>query len=146
MNCAKKGSTHILSLQTEHTFEDTLIGSVNLCELFDVKPKNEKQIKELKKINIDKQQKDTLLETIQNILETQFNDTSSEYKPDYPPDETSFYFKTCGERTCPRGFTHTKNNFVVKYNQDSKLLCNIFFQNVHVIIIQVKKSDHLVQS
>ena len=52
------------------------------------KPKIEKQIKELKKISIDEDQNDTLRETIQNILETQFNDASSEYKPYYTHDET----------------------------------------------------------
>ena len=59
MNCSKKGSSRILSLQTEHNFEDTLIGYANLNtdELIDVKPKIEKQIKELKKINIDTEQK-----------------------------------------------------------------------------------------
>ena len=52
---------------------------------------------------MNKEQKDALLETIQSILETQYNDTSSEYKPEYSHDDTSFYFKTCGERTCPHG-------------------------------------------
>jgi len=68
-NCSKKGRTSILSLQTEHKFEDTLIcyANHNTDELIDIKPKIEKQIKELKKINIDKEQKDTLLETIQKI-------------------------------------------------------------------------------
>ena len=40
MNCSKKGSTRILSLQTEHKSEDTLIGYANLNtnELIVVKP------------------------------------------------------------------------------------------------------------
>ena len=71
MNCSKKGSSRILSLQTEHKFEDTLIGYANLNtdELIDVKPKIEKQIKELKKINIDKEQKDNNTKHIKNTIQ-----------------------------------------------------------------------------
>ena len=84
MNCSKRGSTCTPSLQTEHKFEDTWVAYANLNtdEIIDVKPKIGKQIKELKKLNIDKEQNDTVLETIQNILKKQFNDTSNEYKPD----------------------------------------------------------------
>ena len=69
MNCFNKGSACILTFKTEHTIDDTLISYVNLniCELIDVTPKVENQIKELKN-NIGKEQKDTLLVTIQNTL------------------------------------------------------------------------------
>ena len=43
----KKGRTRILSLQTEHNFEDTLIGYVNLStdELIDVNRKLENKLR-----------------------------------------------------------------------------------------------------
>ena len=44
--------------------------------------------------------------------------TSSEYKPDFTHDhdETSFYFKTCGERTFPHRNVHKQDIFLGKYN------------------------------
>ena len=47
MNCTKKGSTRIHTIQTEHKFEDTLIGYTNLNtdELIDVKPKIENKLR-----------------------------------------------------------------------------------------------------
>ena len=59
-------------------------------------------------------------------------------------DETSFYFKICGEQTCPHGYTHKQDNFIVTYNPETtKIMYICLSSDIYVILLFVKMILHL---
>ena len=56
VGCSKKGSNRVLILQTQHSFQDTLAGYVDLntSVLIDIKPKKENEIKKKQNIIISR--------------------------------------------------------------------------------------------
>ena len=80
--CSKKGSSRVLILQTEHSFQDTLAGYVDLntSVLIDIKPKKENEIKEKQNITINREQINKIEKCILENLQLFESYTDDYYK------------------------------------------------------------------
>ena len=111
--CKFKGfDTPFLRLMTENTFEDALI--TKIPEHSHLLLGSEQALQKLKK----KRRTNFEIAIVDGIIDQlckQYQDTTSLFcldssKPD------SYYFKMCGARICPHGYTYKEDNFIVQHD------------------------------
>ena len=108
----KDFNTPFLRVMTEHTFEDALVTKIpEYSELLLVPEQTLQKPKKKRRTNFEIAIVDVIIDQLCN----KYQDTTSVFCLESSK-ANSYYFKTCGSRVCPHGYTHEEDNFIVQHD------------------------------
>ena len=104
--------TPFLRLTSDHTFDDALVTKIpEYSQLLHVPEQELQKPKKKRRTNFEI----AIVDVITDQLCKKFQDTTSFFCLESSKAD-SYYFKTCGARVCPHGYTHEEDNFIVQHD------------------------------